>query len=129
VLVDGQAIGSCDVGADDFSTLRQFSTGSWLGREFQGQGLGKEFRMAALTLGFDGFGAEFALTGMWHDNHPSRGVTESLGYQFEGRRRARRRDEPDEMLGYRMARTRWEHIRRNDITLHGVDRAREFLGV
>ena len=129
VVVGGTVVGTSDVMASDFPTLRQFTTGSWLGREFQGQGLGKEMRTAALTLGFDGFGAEFALTGMWHDNAASKGVTESLGYEFEGRRRALRRDAPDELLGYRMARSHWETIRRDDITLVGVDGAREFLGI
>jgi RimJ/RimL family protein N-acetyltransferase len=129
VILDGQVAGACDVGAEHFATLRQFTTGSWLGREFQGQGLGKEFRTAALTLGFDGLGAEFALTGMWHDNHASLGVTESLGYEYEGRRRALRRTVADELLGYRMTRAHWETIRRDDITLSGVERARAFLGI
>jgi RimJ/RimL family protein N-acetyltransferase len=127
VVVEGQAVGACDLGAEHFSTLRQFTTGSWLGRGFQGHGLGKEFRMAALTLGFDGLGAEFALTSMWHDNRPSIGVTESLGYEPVGRRRALRRDAADELLEYRMTRAHWERIRRDDITLSGVERAGEFL--
>ena len=129
VTVDGDVVGACDVGAEAFAALRQFTTGSWLGREFQGQGLGKEFRMAALTLGFDGLGAEVALTSMWHDNHASLGVTESLGYEFEGRRRALRRGVADELRAYRMGRDHWATIRRDDITLHGVDAAREFLGL
>ena len=129
VVVGGTVVGTSDVMASDFPTLRQFTTGSWLGREFQGQGLGKEMRTAALTLGFDGFGAEFALTGMWHDNAASKGVTESLGYEFEGRRRALRRDAPDELLGYRMSRSHWDTIRRDDISLIGVDGARTFLGL
>ncbi len=129
VLVDDVVVGACDLMAGDYPSLRQFTTGSWLGREFQGRGLGKELRMAALTLGFDGFGAEFALTGMWHDNAASKGVTESLGYEFEGRRRALRRGIADEMFGYRMPRAHWETVRRDDITLVGVDRAREFLGI
>ena len=37
-------------------------------------------RLAALTLGFDGLGAEIATTGLWHDNAASLGVTQSLGY-------------------------------------------------
>ena len=41
-------------------------------------GLGREMRMAALALGFDGLGAEWALSDVWHDNRPSRGVTRSL---------------------------------------------------
>ena len=82
--------------ATDFPALRQFETGSWLGREYQGQGIGKEMRLAALTLGFDGLGAEVATTGLWHDNAASLGVTTSLGYEQIGRRRALRRGEPDE---------------------------------
>jgi RimJ/RimL family protein N-acetyltransferase len=129
VVVDGEVVGACDLIAQSFPDLRQFTTGSWLGREFHGRGLGKEFRQAALALGFEGFGAEFALTAMWHDNAASKGVTTSLGYEFEGRRRALRRGVADELLGYRMARSHWETIRRDDIELSGVDRAREFLGV
>jgi RimJ/RimL family protein N-acetyltransferase len=129
VTVDDQVVGACDVSAADFGALRQFTTGSWLGREFQGRGIGKEMRMAALTLGFDGLGGEFALTRMWHDNAASLGVTESLGYEFEGRRRALRRGVADDMLGYRMSRERWRAIRRDDITLVGVEAARAFLDI
>ena len=129
VIADDHVIGLCDLMSESFPELRQFTTGSWLGREFQGRGLGKEFRQAALALGFGGLGAEFALTGMWHDNAASKGVTTSLGYEFEGRRRALRRGVPDEMLEYRMARAHWETIRRDDIELVGVEGAREFLGI
>jgi RimJ/RimL family protein N-acetyltransferase len=129
VIADDHVIGLCDLMAESFPELRQFTTGSWLGREFQGRGFGKEFREAALALGFDGLGAEFALTAMWHDNAASKGVTTSLGYEFEGRRRALRRGVADEMLDYRMARAHWDTIRRDDIELLGVDRAREFLGI
>ena len=129
VLVDGVVVGMCDLSAERFDVLRQFSTGSWLGREHQGKGLGKEFRAAALTLGFDGLDAEFALTGAWHDNVASRGVTESLGYVETGRRRMLRRGAPDELVDYHLTRTHWATIRRDDITLHGVEAAREFLEI
>ena len=128
VVVDGTVIGACDLFASDFPMLRQFETGSWLGREFQGRGFGKEMRLAALTLGFDGLDAEIATTGLWHDNAASLGVTQSLGYEEAGRRRARRRDTPDELIGFRMFRSHWDTLRRDDITLHGVDAARDFLG-
>jgi RimJ/RimL family protein N-acetyltransferase len=129
VIVGGRVIGTADLFATNFPVLRDFETGSWLGREFHGQGLGKELRMAALTLGFGGLGAEFARTGAWHDNAPSLGVTRSLGYEQIGRRRELRRGKPDELLGFRMDRAHWETIRRDDITLHGVEQVREFLGV
>jgi len=127
VIVEGTVVGASDVAADDFATVRQFETGSWLGREFQGVGLGKELRMASLTLGFDGLDGEFALTAAYHDNGPSLGVTRSLGYEEVGRRRARRRDVADEQIGFRMHRSRWETLRRDDISIHGVDAARAFL--
>ena len=85
--------------------------------------------MASLTLGFDGLGAEFALTGAWTDNAPSIGVTRSLGYEETGRRRAPRRNEPGEQLTFRMHRSHFDTLRRDDITLHGIDGAREFLGI
>lgn len=129
VIADGDVVGMCDLGAKDFSTLRQFTTGSWLGREYQGQGFGKEMRMAALTLGFDGLDAEFAQTAAWHDNAASLGVTRSLGYSEKGRRRMLRRRQPDEMVDFRMLRQHWETIRRDDIEIHGMPSARAFLGL
>jgi len=129
VIVDEAVVGACDLFADEFPALRQFETGSWLGRESQGHGLGKEMRMAALTLGFDGLGASCARTGAWHDNERSLGVTRSLGYAEEGRRRELRRGVPDEIVGFRMDRAHWATLRRDDISLHGIEAARSFLGL
>ncbi len=129
VIVDGEVVGAADLFADGYPSLRQFTTGSWLGLEFQGRGLGKEMRMAALTLGFDGLGAEFALTAAWHDNAASLGVTGRWDTTTSARARVLRRGVPDEQLAFRMPRDHWDTIRRDDITLHGVEAAREFLGV
>jgi RimJ/RimL family protein N-acetyltransferase len=122
-------VGAADLFAEGYPSLRQFTTGSWLGLEFQGRGLGKEMRMAALTLGFEGLGAEFALTAAWHDNAASLGVTRSLGYDHVGSARVLRRGVPDEQLAFRMNRDHWHTIRRDDITLHELDPAQEFLGL
>lgn len=130
VLVDGSVVGASGMRAEDFPTMRQFESGSWLGREFQGQGLGKELRIATLTLGFVGFGAEFATTGAWTDNGPSLGVTRSLGYRQIGDPRRMRVDHPDRMLVFEMSRAHFvEIVRRDDISLHGVEAARDLLGL
>ena len=42
--------------------MRTVGTGSWLGRPYQGRGIGKEMRGAVLALAFDGLGAEVAET-------------------------------------------------------------------
>lgn len=131
VFVDGELVGTSGLMATDFPRMRQFETGSWLGREFQGRGIGKEMRLATLTVGFVGLGAEWALTGAWHDNGPSLGVTRALGYTEQGHRRMLRDDRaPDRMVGFEMPRAHFdEHVRRDDVGLIGVEAVREQLGV
>ncbi len=129
VLVGDEVVGASDIVTRDFPVLAQFETGSWLGRQFQGHGLGKELRLATLTLGFDGFGAEYATTSAYDDNGPSLGVTRSLGYQAEGRTRERRRNEAADQIRFRMPREHFETIRRADIALVGVEAALPVLGV
>ena len=130
-IVDGTVVGTSGLIAGDFARLRQFETGSWLGREYQGLGLGKEMRIATLTLGFLGFGAEWATTGAWHDNAPSLGVTRSLGYTETGRRRAVRDDATaDVLIGFEMSRQHFDSaVRRDDIELIGVDPVKELLEI
>lgn len=127
VVVDGDVVGSTDLFATNFVELRQFETGSWLGRPHQGRGIGKEMRLATLTFGFDGLGAQFATTAAWTDNGPSLGVTRSLGYESIGPRRDLRRGVPGEQRLFRMGREHFDSIRRDDIELIGVEPVRELL--
>ena len=129
-FINGTIVGSTDLAAEDFPVLGEFETGSWLGREYQGKGLGKEMRVATLTFGFLALDAEFALTGAWHDNEPSLRVTRSLGYDPVGSRRALRRGAADTLLGFRMDRAHFEReLRRDDIEIIGDEAARELLGI
>src|SRR6478735_3107272 len=61
-------IGAQSVRAGRFAVYRTVDTGSWLGRRFQGRGLGKEMRAAVLGFAFDGLGAEVAETSAFLDN-------------------------------------------------------------
>jgi RimJ/RimL family protein N-acetyltransferase len=126
---DDRLVGMTDLLTTEFAKSRQFTTGSWLGREFQGEGIGKEMRLATLTLGFVGLDAERALTAAWHDNGPSNGVTRALGYERVGSVFELRDDEPVEQFHYRMPRAHFDTIRRDDIELVGVDAVRELLEV
>ena len=129
-IVDGIAIGMTSLDANEFSTSREFESGSWLGREYQGRGLGKEMREATLHLGFEGLGAEYATTSAWTDNGPSLGVTRSLGYEANGGRRAIRRGQPADSLLFRMTREDWQRrLRRGDITIDGLEPALPLLGL
>lgn len=129
-IVDGKVVGTTGLIAHDFPVLRQFETGSWLGREHQGKGIGKEMRVASLHLGFVGFGAEHATTGAWLDNEPSLGVTRSLGYNENGRKRMIRRDDADMLALFEMSRTDFtSRLQRDDVTMHGVDECLPILGL
>lgn len=131
VVTDSTVVGTTGLMAADFALLRQFESGSWLGREYQGRGIGTEMRLATLTLGFVGFGADVALTGAWHDNEPSLGVTRRLGYRDQGWRRVLRDDaHADRLLGFEMPRDHFEtELRRDDIELVGVEPVRELLEI
>lgn len=131
VIVDGRVVGSSGLMAEGFPTMRQFETGSWLGREFQGRGIGTEMRIATLAVGFAGLGAEWATTGAWHDNGPSLGVTTKLGYARQGHRRMLRDSaHGDVMHTFEMSRAHFDdHLRRDDIELAGIDAVRGQLAI
>jgi RimJ/RimL family protein N-acetyltransferase len=128
VTVDGVVVGNQAVLAENFAATRTATTGSWLGRAYQGQGIGKEMRAAMLHLLFDGLGAEVAESGAWHDNGPSLGVSRALGYEDNGIDRMMRRDVADTHIRLRLTRERWERTRRHDIEIEGLDPCRELFG-
>ncbi|MUL64978.1 GNAT family N-acetyltransferase [Mycobacterium sp. CBMA 234] len=121
VIVGDEPVGVCAVNADGFPSRRIVSTGSWLGRRYQGRGLGREMRQAALHLIFAGFDADLARTAAWHDNAASLRVTQSLPYRQIGTSRQVRRSVLDTMVEFTMTRDQWNTVRRNDIQLRGVD--------
>ena len=128
VFVDGRPVGMQDMRAKTFSSLRTVSTGSWLGREHQGRGLGKEMRAAVLHLAFEGLGAVEARSGAWNDNLVSHRVSQSLGYrQLEGAL-ALRRGKPDRLVEFVLDRDTWLARRRNDIEITGLEPCLELFG-
>jgi len=130
VLVDGVLVGTTSLMADNFPTLRQFETGSWLGREHQGMGIGTKIRVATLHLGFLGLAAQWATTGAFTDNHPSLGVTRNLGYTVAGQRRVVSRGEARALRGFEMSRDDFvARLQRDDIHLHGVEECLPLLGL
>jgi predicted RNase H-like nuclease/RimJ/RimL family protein N-acetyltransferase len=124
----GEIVGVQDVEAADFASMREVLTGSWLGMAYQGRGIGKEMRAAVLHFAFAGLGAEFALSGAFHDNVASRRVSESLGYEVVGQQRKLRRGRADWAIEYRMSRATWQANRRDDITIEGLDPCLELFG-
>lgn len=83
-FLDGRPVGVQGVRATEFGVRREVESGSWLGQEFQGKGLGTEMRAAMLHLVFDGLGAASATSMSFIDNHPSLAVSRKLGYRPDG---------------------------------------------
>ena len=104
VFVDDALVGVQDLMAKDFALLRTVETGSWLGRRFQGRGLGKEMRSAILHFAFEGLGAIEAMSGAFHDNLASMATSRSLGYADNGIRLVLRREQPDRMIDLKLDR-------------------------
>lgn len=77
-------VGIQDVGARGFAVTRQVGTGSWLGWDHQGKGIGTEMRAAVLHLAFEGLGAVVAVSEALEGNTASERVSERLGYRSSG---------------------------------------------
>jgi RimJ/RimL family protein N-acetyltransferase len=84
VRYEGRAIGMQSLIGADVAVTGQVSTGSWLGRRFQGQGLGTEMRAAVLLFAFDHLGATVARSDAFVDNVASNAVSRKLGYVGDG---------------------------------------------
>jgi RimJ/RimL family protein N-acetyltransferase len=128
VTVDGEPSGIQVIGAKHFAITRSVSTGSWLVRRAQGQGLGKEMRAAVLHLAFAGLDAQEAHTEAFADNPRSIGVTTSLGYEPAGSYADAREGAHVRHLRFLLTRDRWQAIRRDDIELSGVGACLAVLG-
>lgn len=130
VIENGRVVGATGLIGRQFPVTRWFETGSWLGLEHQGRGLGTELRIATLHLGFLGFDAVGATTGAFADNGPSLGVTHKLGYEPNGIIRNVRRGESADTHQFVMTRRHFgEHVRRDDITISGDEGARRLLDI
>ena len=115
--------------AKDFPTTRLVSTGSWLGLEHQGRGIGKEVRAAALHLVFEGLGAVRAESEALADNIASQRVTLAMGYHHNGETIVSQRDVAQALLRFAIDRSDWESQRRDDITIEGLDGALDMFGL
>ena len=85
VFVEGQPAGIQAVESMEFARTLTVGTGSWLGRRFQGRGVGTEMRAAVLQLAFRGLGAKQARSGAVEGNVASLRVSQKLGYREIGR--------------------------------------------
>ncbi len=121
VVRDGAVVGSQSVGGRDFAVLREVRTGSWLGRGYQGQGIGTQMRAAVLHLAFEGLGARQAVSGAFDDNRASLGVSRKLGYRDDGVEWYDVRGRPVRSRRLRLTRDDWQAARTVPVRIHGLE--------
>ena len=127
-VVEGRVVGTQGVFCTEWAVTRTVETGSWLGRAFQGAGLGKEMRSAVLQLAFDGFGAEEAVTTAFADNPSSLAVTRAMGYRSNGTDRLARDGSVVEVCRFTMDKDDFAAIRRDDIEIVGAEETAALFG-
>jgi RimJ/RimL family protein N-acetyltransferase len=127
---DSLLVGTQTVEGTDFETLRVVDSASLLLIEHRGKGLGKQMRRGVLALAFAHLGAVAAVSGAWHDNAASLGVSRSLGYEDNGVDRHRRGEDVDVMQRVRLTRETWAQGGLGEgIEVAGVERALPFFGL
>ncbi len=123
-------IGTQTVEGADFARLRVVDSASLLLPEHRGKGLGKQMRRGVLTLAFGHLGAATAVSGAWHDNPASLGVSRSLGYEDNGVDMHARGESADVMQRVRLTRETWEQSGLDTgIEVAGVEPALPFFGL
>ena len=129
VLLDGRVIGAQGVSAKSFPVTRTGETGSWLGREFQGRGLGTLMRRAMCALLFDHLDFEEITSAAFVDNPASLGVSRKVGYQPTAVRRLERR-EGELALNQGLVLTPETFVRGDvPVEVTGAEAVRSFIGL
>ncbi len=125
VLVGTQALTG-----EGFALTRSAETGSWLGRRYQGQGIGTQMRAMILYLLFEGFEAQVVTTDVFTDNPASNAVTRRLGYARNGTRTVVRDGVAATLASFRLTREAWSaRTDRPRVELFGVEPVRRMLGL
>lgn len=124
----GRIVGVQGFATTDYLLTRSGETGSWLGRQFHGHGIGTAMRQAICAFCFDHLQAEQVTSGSFVDNPASAAVSRKVGYRPNGLRRMTRRP------GERQDNQAWlltpdRFVRGAPITVTGAAAFREFIGL
>jgi RimJ/RimL family protein N-acetyltransferase len=128
VRVDGELVGTQGFSTRDFGVTRSGETGSWLGRRFQGRGIGTRMRRAVCAFAFDGLGAEEVTSGAFLDNPASLAVSRKVGYRENGVVRLKRR-EGEMAPNQKLVLTPDTFVRGPAVEMVGLPALRAFLGL
>ncbi len=128
VAWEGQVAGTQGFHAHDYLLTRTGETGSWLGQEYQGRGIGTRMRQAMCAFLFDHLEAQEISSGAFVDNPASLAVSRKVGYRANGLRRMVRR--PGEwQVNQALILTPETFVRGPEITVEGLGPVRRLIGL
>ena len=126
---EGELVGTQGLSTENYLVTRTGETGSWLGREHQGRGIGTIMRQAICAFAFDHLDAVEVTSGAFTDNPASLAVSRKVGYRPNGIRRLERR--PGELaLNQGLVLTPEDFVRGPEaLQVHGVAPFRRAIGL
>jgi RimJ/RimL family protein N-acetyltransferase len=125
---EGRIVGCQGFFTEEYLITRTGETGSWLGRQYHGQGIGTAMRQAICAFIFDHLDADEIASAAYTDNPASNAVSRKVGYQPNGVvRKTRRANEWQANQNWLM--TRETFVRGEPITVTGVEAFRRFIGL
>ena len=127
VVVDEVIVGVQDLFAVNFPAVREATTGSWLGRQYQGQGIGTAMRETILSFAFESLGASTMFSGGFPDNEASLGVSRSLGYEEVEQYWAPRRGVEEKVLRMALNRATWDSRSHPEVEVTGLEGCLDFF--
>ena len=128
VSFDGELVGCQGFGARDFLITHVGETGSWLGREFHGRGIGTTMRKVICAFAFDHLDAQLIASRAYTDNPASLAVSRKCGYTENGVYVVKRMDKPatsQELILEPGNLVRYEH----KLTVEGLPEFRRSIGL
>lgn len=126
VWEEGRLVGVQGVSTRDFPVTRTGETGSWLGQQFHGRGIGTLMRQAICVLCLDHLGFEEVTSAAFADNPASQGVSRKVGYRPNGEERWARKGEQATMV--RLVLREEDLVRPpHDVEVEGADTFVEFV--
>lgn len=132
-LFDGeQVVGTSGLSAQEFALHHTIETGSWIGREFQGRGIGTKMRIMCLALAFDHLGAAQVTSGAFCDNAASNRVSQKLGYRDNGYELLTRQGQSARLNRFVLTAEDWEsrpERLRAEVKVSGLDACLPLLGI
>jgi RimJ/RimL family protein N-acetyltransferase len=125
---EGRFVGVQGVSTRDFPVTRSGETGSWLGQEFHGRGIGTLMRQATCVLCLDHLGFEQVTSGAFSDNPASLAVSRKVGYRTNGEQRLARKGVA--AINIQLLLTPEDLVRpAYDVEVTGAEGFRELVGV